>query len=139
MRNHTTITGLTTAACVWAVGAIGIAVGYGFYSAAIIATFFILFVNHGLNRIDKRIRHNMKDVGVYVEFVNVKKLNEALDHITVLNVNIDAIELVPSKTHLQDGIGAELILHIPKQRDGRELVGKINDIENVHFAILKNH
>ena len=38
VRNKSTITGLTTAACVWATGAIGICVGYGFYEAAIVAT-----------------------------------------------------------------------------------------------------
>ena len=38
IRNQSVITGLTTAAGVWCTATIGIAVGYGFYLAAIVAT-----------------------------------------------------------------------------------------------------
>lgn len=36
------ITGITTASSIWFMGAIGIAVGIGFYSGAVIATIFVL-------------------------------------------------------------------------------------------------
>jgi len=38
------VRGLTTAACMWVVAAIGMAVGCGFYSAALITTLFTLIV-----------------------------------------------------------------------------------------------
>jgi putative Mg2+ transporter-C (MgtC) family protein len=42
--NSTGLTGLTTATGLWVSAGIGMAVGFGFYSLAIIATFFTLFV-----------------------------------------------------------------------------------------------
>lgn len=44
MVDRNSIKGLTTAASIWMVSAIGLAVGCGFYSAAIVATFLTLAV-----------------------------------------------------------------------------------------------
>ena len=49
------VKGLTTAASIWVVAAIGITVGAGFYEAAIFATFLLLFVLVVLNIIEKKI------------------------------------------------------------------------------------
>jgi len=43
VKNGNVVTGLTTAAGMWATAAIGIALGYGFYSGAIVATIFCVF------------------------------------------------------------------------------------------------
>ena len=47
------IQGLTTAASLWATGAIGLAVGCGYYSAAIYAWIGMGIALHGLDRIEK--------------------------------------------------------------------------------------
>jgi putative Mg2+ transporter-C (MgtC) family protein len=47
--------GLTTAATIWAVAAVGLAVGAGMYEAAIIVTLLLLFVLAILGRVGKRI------------------------------------------------------------------------------------
>ena len=41
VKNNNLVIGLTTAAGMWATASIGIALGYGFYSGAIIATVFL--------------------------------------------------------------------------------------------------
>lgn len=48
------ITGLTTAASVWVVAAVGLAVGAGFYFAAIAATVLILFTLVVFNKLEQR-------------------------------------------------------------------------------------
>jgi|SRR6185503_9324268 len=53
MHSGEAILGLTTAASLWAVGAIGLAVGCGFYEGAWQAWFFILVTLHVLDRIEK--------------------------------------------------------------------------------------
>ena len=45
-KNGDNITGLTTAATLWAAAAIGCLVGVGMNDAALIGTAFILFINH---------------------------------------------------------------------------------------------
>ncbi|MFC5530839.1 MgtC/SapB family protein [Cohnella yongneupensis] len=52
------ITGLTTAASVWVVMAIGLAVGAGFYMPAVLTAVLVLLILWGLNIVEKRyVRH----------------------------------------------------------------------------------
>ena len=135
VKNQATIIGLTTAACVWTVGAIGIAVGYGFYEAAIIGTFLIFFITKNLSILDKKLRHNMKEISVYIEFINAKQLNATLTAIKDIGIVIDRIHIEKSKTNLPEGIGAEVTLHF-KNKDADTIVEQLNQIENVNFAII---
>ena len=52
MHAKGSVQGLTTAASLWAVGGIGLAVGCGFYSAAILSLIIMLFTLHVLDRLE---------------------------------------------------------------------------------------
>ncbi len=54
MRNGASITGLTTAASLWVVAAIGLAIGAGYYIGAAVTTCFVLFSLFILNKVEKR-------------------------------------------------------------------------------------
>jgi putative Mg2+ transporter-C (MgtC) family protein len=47
------IHGLTTAASLWTVGAIGLAIGCGYYNAALLTTLIMLVTLHTLDGIEK--------------------------------------------------------------------------------------
>ncbi|TCP66243.1 MgtC/SapB family protein [Baia soyae] len=53
LRQGVTVSGLTTAASLWVIAAIGLAVGSGFYFAAVITTLLVLVSLELLNRIEK--------------------------------------------------------------------------------------
>jgi putative Mg2+ transporter-C (MgtC) family protein len=55
MRSGLSIRGLTTAACLWAVAAIGLAVGCGFWKAASVATFLVLLATYFFQKLETRI------------------------------------------------------------------------------------
>lgn len=67
MRNGVSITGLTTAASLWVVAAIGLAVGAGYYIGAIVTTVFVLFSLLILNKAEKRwfAEHKKHKLTVY--------------------------------------------------------------------------
>lgn len=52
MREGDRVTGLTTAATIWTVAAIGMAVGYGHYSLAALVTATVLFVQLAFTQLD---------------------------------------------------------------------------------------
>jgi putative Mg2+ transporter-C (MgtC) family protein len=54
-RGH--ISGLTTAAGLWASACIGLAIGAGFYEAGIIGTLAVLLVIRGLRNMAKNLQH----------------------------------------------------------------------------------
>ena len=53
------VKGLTTAAGLWSVAIIGIAIGAGFYVGGIVCFAVILFAMEALSRVDKRIEKAM--------------------------------------------------------------------------------
>jgi putative Mg2+ transporter-C (MgtC) family protein len=58
LRNGNVVKGLTTAASVWLVAAIGLSVGAGFITGALLCTFLVLISLYVLNKLEKHIlRH----------------------------------------------------------------------------------
>lgn len=61
------VRGLTTAAGLWAVAIIGIAVGSGFYAGGIVCFCFIFLAMQVLRRVDARIKKSQKVATIYCE------------------------------------------------------------------------
>lgn len=55
IQSHGSVQGLTTAACIWVMAVVGLAVGAGMYLAAGMTTIFSLFVLVSLERLEKRM------------------------------------------------------------------------------------
>ena len=62
------VKGLTTAAGLWADACVGLAIGIGFYSAALIGCTMILVVMSFLHKIDAIMTANTKVLDLYMEF-----------------------------------------------------------------------
>lgn len=60
LRTGLNVHGLTTAACLWMVSAVGLSAGCGMYVTAVASTFFALAVLVGLGLIEQRFRRRTK-------------------------------------------------------------------------------
>jgi len=83
MKEGPTVYGLTTAATIWVAGALGIAIGCGFYGAAILLTFGTLVVLGIFGRIEswivrRRVLHRYQVIATESEVV-ISRINAALD------------------------------------------------------------
>ena len=58
MKEGLTVTGLTTAACLWVVAGVGLATGGGYYTAALLATGLVFVTLGALYRIDEWVLHD---------------------------------------------------------------------------------
>lgn len=74
MRSGVSVRGLTTAACLWAVAGIGLAVGSGFWKPATMATVFILITTYIFQKVETRFTK----AGVPRKFVIHAKESPAL-------------------------------------------------------------
>ncbi len=63
-----TVKGLTTASTVWVVACIGIAIGYGYYSIALIAGLTTFLINILLLSIEKRIAERRYSINVVIKY-----------------------------------------------------------------------
>lgn len=74
--NH--VTGLATAAGLWASGCLGIAIGIGFYEVAVLGTLIILFAERGLCWIDRLFSKKGRTVQVYFEIEGMEPVREII-------------------------------------------------------------
>ncbi len=132
VKNGNIVTGLTTAAGMWATAAIGIALGYGFYSGAIIATVGCVFTAAFLSKMErkrKEITH------IYLEVDLSKNINVVLDNIKN-NLDPDAlIEAVQPKSNVENTIGIHLTVSNIRTVDG--IKKQIDEIDGIVFWILE--
>jgi len=61
IRSGDNVTGLTTSASLWVVACIGIAVGAGYWTAALISTFIVFWILYGLRSVEKKLETLFKE------------------------------------------------------------------------------
>lgn len=132
VKNGNIITGLTTAAGMWATAAIGIALGFGFYSGAIIATIACVFTAAFLSRLEskrKEITH------IYAEINLAKNINNILDEIREKFDKDALIEAVTPKSNVENTIGVYITLS--NIHTVEDIKNHINNIDGIVFWILE--
>lgn len=86
------IKGLTTAAGLWAAACIGLALGIGFYEAAILGGIMIFVILTVLQRIDNRMRRKTRVAEVYVELSEQALFGRFLRHARDNGIEISNIQ-----------------------------------------------
>lgn len=126
------VKGLTTAAGLWVSAIVGLAIGVGYYEAALYTTFLILMVEIFLSRLDWFLISNVKNINVYVEYTEAENLTAVLhklkeEDIKILDVEITKNKLDTEKLH----ISAVLVLKLTKKTDNNRVLETISGIDGV--------
>lgn len=135
VRSNSTITGLTTAASVWATGALGLAIGYGFYEAALLCSVLMLFIESKLGNLDRIISRSTHEIGVYAELADASRMNETVEAIRSSGIRIVSMDITTAKSSLPNGVGAKMTLRLPKELSSHDALETLNRTDNVHFAV----
>lgn len=134
VRNRTVITGLTTAAGLWATAIIGIAVGYGFYLGAL-ATTAICVASVVLFGI-----FESKGKSVTVFYIEVSATDKTTEVVKELKSSFDTditVDVVAPKSTAADHVG--LLLHVKTARTSAETLSLIEKIENINFVVEQSN
>lgn len=86
------IKGLTTAAGLWSSAGVGIALGIGFYEAAIVGGLAIFFVMTLLQRMDKHVHRKTKTVEVYIEVSRDLTLGQLMQTIRERDLEVQDVQ-----------------------------------------------
>lgn len=130
LKNNNVITGLTTAAGVWTTSVIGIAIGCGFYSGALIVSALYLVTIILLGKFEKSKKLNEV---IYIEINDMYKTNELIEQIEKDN-NIKLIfHTMPPRSGFSGNLGIHLTIDTKKPFN----VKKLLEIENVVFAEIE--
>ncbi len=131
MKEGATIRGLTTAAGLWVVACIGLAVGAGMYMAAIVATASILFVLIYFARFE----HHFTGMRLYKGIVilvddqpgQVGIIGSILGEMNVLikEINLDREEK-------ENQLEIELLLQLPPETSIMRVIERLSNIQGLH-------
>jgi putative Mg2+ transporter-C (MgtC) family protein len=129
IRQGLSVRGLTTAATLWVVAAVGLAAGAGYYSAAVITTAVVLIALWPLRIAAYRIlrRFRADDGRLLVELPAGTPPGELIDEIERAGARIAAIEV----SQEGDRRRLQLDLALPRGVAAPRLVARIADVPNV--------
>ncbi len=129
IRNSSVITGLTTAAGMWTTATIGIALGYGFYVAAITATLICIFSVTILSRLERKRKNT---INAYLELKDLEDVEKVAEIFLGLENIIASYDIIPPKSGYIGNVGIVFTMH--GRKNLAEL--KMSIRENCNVAIL---
>lgn len=135
IRNGINVKGLTTAASLWVVACIGLAVGAGMYLVSISSTIIVYFTLHVLGNFEKR--HFMKNSNMIINIYTKDKAGQFGKIGNVLgsfNVRIGNMQIERDDDDEEDEnneLMVELTLKVPMGTNTISMIKQIEEIEDV--------
>lgn len=128
------VKGLTTAAGLWASACIGLALGIGFYSGALIAGVLVFVVLALLPRLENYVYNRSRLMNLFVEFDSMNHLRAFLAIVRHLDYKI--VETVVSKSDsvVSDGYSLNLSFRLPRKVSHAEALRTLAQCEGVFLA-----
>ena len=130
------ITGLTTAAGLWTVATIGIALGIGFYEGALVTFIAAILAVTLMAKLEYRIRYKHTRFGIYVEIRSDSQVRRIITFLEE-NFRISDVQVTPPRSGMSGNVGIEANVHaeINARLAPSEVSGRLEELEEVVFAI----
>lgn len=131
------IKGLTTSASLWACGIIGIAIGVGFYTIALIGFVVLLCSLSLLPKVEKYLKDRSNHFEIHLELDNKNNLPQFMATIRELGLRIDEIEL--NSAYLNSGLSVYSICltiispELKKYKTHTEIISAIQSLDYVNY------
>ena len=127
MRKNT-ISGLTTAAGIWATSAIGMAIGSGLYALGILTAVLIVFVQIILHRNHRWLRESYKEELSFVIDQNKEALQDLQERLKRMPIEILNVSLTQEHSCYQ----VDLIVVLPDTYQAAKLLDMFHDVAYIH-------
>ena len=125
------VKGLTTAAGLWASAAVGLAVGIGFYEAAVAGCVGVFVVMSGMQELDSRVHRKAKTVEVFLELDRETSLGEFLREAQEKKLDVRDVQ---RESGGENGTRAYIAtIKVEKRRNLVELSEEVKELPGVVF------
>lgn len=127
------IKGLTTAAGFWAAAIVGLAVGFGFYEAAVISTLLIVLIENLLIKLENRILVLNPEATIYIESLHRDNIETVLGLLQKKDIMIQDLEISQLSENRQQSFCAVLNLRLPRggSEGFQELLDSVVSLEGI--------
>ena len=124
------VKGLTTAAGLWTSAIVGLALGAGFFEAALLTTGFILLAELVLARLEFFLMNSSKTVNLYVEYYNSDTLVAMTEHLRQQGVQVSDWQLSKAAAQSENPC-AIFSLDLPRKLSHEKLLADIAGLEGI--------
>lgn len=132
MRSGFGIKGLTTAASLWLVAAIGLAVGIGSYAASIICTTIVFIILVYMPRLEKRLKSPQRNKKIEIVLADKPgQIGAIATQLGEMNIDIRNIEMAEKQNNNCKLTFWVVIPYCLKEADVLESLNKIEGIEQI--------
>lgn len=125
------IKGLTTAACLWTSACLGLALGIGFYSGAIIAEILIFISLALLPKVENYFYQNARMINLYVEMDSLNNFRAFVSKIKDLEITVLESHISSSGPIASDGIAFHICIKLPKSLRFEEISDILYDFQGM--------
>lgn len=134
VTKHNQVKGLTTAAGLWAAACIGLSLGAGFYTGAIVGFTAIWLSLSIVTIMEKRLYKNSKIINIYVEFEHINSVSRFISEIRKNHGMVRELETTKLKNI--DGsynVSALMTLKFSEKKSHAQIIEEYGNIEGVVF------
>lgn len=132
------ITGLTTAAGLWTVAAVGLALGIGYYEGAAVTFLVAILATTIMARLEHKITRRNTRFGIYIEIRSTEAVSDMIKHLEE-NFPTTDIQVTPPRSGAAGNVGIEANVHTTAKRYSsltpKTMAEALEELETVVFAI----
>lgn len=125
------VKGLTTAAGLWTVAIIGLALGAGFYEGAIVVTVLVLVAELFFSKMEYRLLNSAPEINLYVEYADKTSLERIIKNFREIGVKILDMEITRSTGSENHNACAIFSLRLNKKYTAEQIIATVNTTEGV--------
>lgn len=132
VTSRSKIKGLTTAAGLWVSACIGLSIGIGFYTVAIIGTLCALFAFTVLPNFEIWLTKNSQRIEVHIELYSREDLKKLIDHVRAKGGKINLVDY--NISYSKSGLSVYTINMDSWCKDSSLVVKELNELEYVNYV-----
>lgn len=136
VRDKFQVTGLTTAAGLWATAAIGLAIGVGFLEAGVAAALIVFMANALLARTESKVKSRVNSGRIYAELNDPGRVNDLTDGLDK-RFGSPSVQVIPARSGLPGHVGIEIDLRgqLSAEMEESALCREFAELPYVDFAV----
>ncbi len=127
------IKGLTTAAGLWASACLGLALGIGFYSGAVIAAMVIYVSLALLPKVENYFYKRSRAIDLYIEIDSIQNFRSFIKYIRSIDAAFYETHLSQANPVTQGGIAFHLSMILPKDLAHNQAIDRFSQLEGVYL------
>lgn len=137
VTSRSQIKGLTSAAGLWASACLGLAIGVGFYTGAVIVALIVFIIITFFKKIDYMLTSNNRIINIYTSFKSIEQLDKFIIFCNLSDFKVRNIEITKDTIPHEISVIAIITLEAKERINHVDVIQRLNSFEGlVHIEEL---